>query len=180
MYNFDLLISPSVVKHLSGVDKNIDDEKIFPIIYRAQYGVLQEKLGTDLYNRILTDKTSSTLTGHYDILYKNYIVPCLVEWVLYYMTIDLSMPLTNKGMVRPTSDISDAGSIEGIRLAQQSRENSAEFWSERIVRYCQENCNNLPEYGQNNGLDKIKPGRTGYDIYFGGYNLGKNKGSKWH
>lgn len=181
--NINLLISPSVLKTISGIDDNIDDGKLFPVIYRSQYTHIQEALGTDLYNKVLNDKIGQNLTGKYEILYNNYIVPCLIEWCLYNMTLDLSLPITNKGIMRPNSSNSNAASVDELRLAQTTRSNSAEFWTQRVINYCKEHCNDLKEYHNNNGLDKIHPENTAYDsgIYFQSNSNSRrnNRGSRW-
>lgn len=183
-YNFELLISPDVYKSLSGSDKNIDDNKLTPIIYKCQFTYIQAKLGTKLYNKILTDKSNDNLSGFYETLYVNYIVPTLVLWISYHAGIELSIQLTNKGLIRPTSEISQVASIEEINKLTTNTSNTAEFYTQRLIDYICENNNKFPEYNTNTGLDEMTPEGTQYDgggIFFPDSRFRKNnKGSRWH
>ena len=181
--NYNLLISPATFKKLSGSDENITDKRLAPIIFRAQYTYIQDILSTDLYDKILSDYQADTLTGKYSTLYNSYIIPCLVEWVRFLAQNDLSMPLTNKGLMRQSSENSANATIEELSFANNFKTNSAEFWSQRVTNYICEHSNDLPEYSDNNGLDKMKGSSTQYNsgIWFESSGRRRNnKDSRWH
>lgn len=83
-----LLISIDDVTRLSGFDGNIDNDSINPFIFMAQNSEIKRILGTDLYNKIVSDYEAETLSGDYLIIYNNY-----VSIILAYFTCSFYLQL---------------------------------------------------------------------------------------
>jgi hypothetical protein len=67
------LITIEDIALLSGFDGNIDNDSINPFIFMAQRNDIKRILGNDLYNKIVDDYESETLSGNYLDIYTNYI-----------------------------------------------------------------------------------------------------------
>ena len=72
-----LLIRPSEITEMTPLGGNIDVDKIKPVIFDVQITVIEPLLGTNLYNKIITDFENDDLSGDYLELYDNYLKPIL-------------------------------------------------------------------------------------------------------
>ncbi len=73
----DLLLGPDDLPRLTSISGNVDIDKLTPFIYMAQTTHIKKMLGTELYDKILTDYTNDALAGDYLIIYEDFIVDIL-------------------------------------------------------------------------------------------------------
>ena len=74
-----LLITPQQVISKSPLGGNIDYDKIVPCIEDAQVASLEPLIGQKLYDKILLDFQTNTLSGLYLQLYENFIIDYLIR-----------------------------------------------------------------------------------------------------
>jgi len=72
-----LLISPSDIPNLTNFDGNIDVDNLKPHIYAAQTTEIRRILGDPLYNKLMTDYNTGSLTGQYLYIHETYIIDML-------------------------------------------------------------------------------------------------------
>ena len=91
-----LFISENKLKKSTTINGNVDVELLRPYMKVAQDVHIHTKLGTDLYNKLQSDITGSSLSGNYQTLVENYIQDALVHWTLYECIPFLGYKIMNK------------------------------------------------------------------------------------
>tara|TARA_R110000822_G_scaffold30374_3_gene88537 strand:- start:2627 stop:3130 length:504 start_codon:yes stop_codon:yes gene_type:complete len=74
-----LLIEPQTIMTNTILSGNVDIDKLLPIIKETQLKTIEELLGSELYDKIISDKENGTLAGKYLILLDEYIKPILIN-----------------------------------------------------------------------------------------------------
>lgn len=168
-----LLISAEILKDRTGIHSNIDDKLLYPEIKAAQDMYIHPILGTNLYNKIISDVDAGTITGDYKSLLDDYIIDCLIYYVLSGLPEALSYQFWNKGVVRKQGDNTELPSMsELIDLSNKYRVR-AEWYGDRLNKYLREYASPsfLPEYETGNDtIDTIRPETNTYTlgIWLGG------------
>ena len=133
----------------------------------AQDVHIHTKLGTDLYNKLQSDITGSSLSGNYQTLVENYIQDALVHWTLYECIPFLGYKIMNKNIVRKTSETSENAGLDELNYLREVVRNTAEWYTERLIDYIRHNTSLFPEYKTNTNED-LSPTKQNY---FSGMNL---------
>jgi len=168
-----LLVGPDKVKRFTALQQNIEDNLIIPYIKKSQDTHIQEMLGTDLYNKIISDVDNGTITGDYKNLLDKFIQPCLIEWTFYEVVPYINFKLTNKSIVQGNSEFSTEIDLEELKYLRSVSRDMADFYSARLTGHLKEKQSLYPEYLSNSGLDKIKPLKR--QNFFGGIYTGEGK-----
>lgn len=157
-----LFISEDKLKERTGVNGNLDAEKIRPIILKAQDKRIHPMLGTDLYEACKTKIAGSTLTGNYATLINDYVEPVLAHLTLVEGLNYWSAEIRNGGVFRRTT--SDATSLnrDEIALLQSKALEDAQFYKQRLLDYLCHNSSLFPEYSTNTNED-ITPKNSNYN-----------------
>jgi len=152
------ILSEAKFREFTDVNDSLDTALIKNAIREAQDIHLQRIIGTKLYNKILSDIDSSSLTGDYQTLVDDYIQDFLL-YAAYYETLEaIYIRPRNNGLLTPTGG---ENSIEVDRslfnVKRQSVENKMEFYAEKLSQYISENENTFPELSQNNKAYEQNP-----------------------
>lgn len=95
-----LILKEDDIIKLTSFTGNIDIDKLTPFIYTAQSNEIRRVLGTDLYNKIVSDFDSDTLSGDYLTIYNDYIIDMLVYYAASdYLTFGIYQ-INNGGIYR--------------------------------------------------------------------------------
>jgi len=178
-----LFISTATLKKNTSIQQNVDDSLLNPYIYKAQETHIQQILGTNLYEKIATLIEANTIGDAVNINYKklldDYVVPCLIEYSFYEVMPFISLKITNKSIVRGSSEFTTEGDLTDLKYLRSTVRDLAEFYAQRITNFIRQYSNNYIEYQTNSGLDKIVPNGTSYfnGIYTGG--TGRYSDCKW-
>ena len=156
-----LFISENKLKKSTTINGNVDVELLRPYMKVAQDIHIHPKLGTDLYNKLQSDITGSSLTGNYQTLVENYIQDALVHWTLYECIPFLGYKIMNKNIVRKTSEQSDNAGLDELNYLREVVRNTAEWYTERLIDYVRHNTSLFPEYNTNTNED-ISPTKQNY------------------
>ena len=78
------IISEAKLREFTDIDNNVDTALIKNAIREAQDIELQRVLGTLLYQKILSDISSSSLTGDYKTLVDDYVQNFLLYATYFY------------------------------------------------------------------------------------------------
>lgn len=161
-----LIISEKYVKNNSIIDENVDVKLLRPIIWESQSEYIEPILGTDLYNKILTDIAASTLTGNYLTLVDSYVAPCLLNYTLLEFSFAGLYKLRNKHVAKKNSENATPVDFTEHRSVNDHFRDKAERRRARLVNYLCENQTLFPELETNEGLDELKPARDTYTVPF--------------
>jgi hypothetical protein len=152
------ILSESKLRNFTDINTSLDTALIKNALREAQDIHLQRIIGTKLYDKILSDIDSSSLTGVYQTLVDDYIQDFLL-YAAYYETLEsIYIRPRNNGLLTPTGG---ENSIEVDRsmynVKRQSVENKMEFYAEKLSRYLSEEEANYPELNANNKAYEQNP-----------------------
>lgn len=156
------LIDANYLYATTYVDDNVDAKLINQAIDDAQEIWIQQVLGHDLYNKIMSDCFNETITGNYYNLLNDYVLPALSLWAQYNLIPYLNWKFTNKSVAERTSDTSNPADMASINYLREDVKNRAEFLTKRITEIILNNQESFPEYFTTSGIAEIKPARSSY------------------
>jgi hypothetical protein len=151
---FKLLINAEYIRTMASVD---DDKRLETFIYHAQQTHIRFALGSDLLDKILEDYHNNTITGRYKELLETLVQPTHSIMALYEAAPFISIKITNQGVLFGDSANNPNAGIDGVEYLRKSLLKLGQFYLAEIGKYCCQWSNELPEYNQNNGLDKYQP-----------------------
>jgi hypothetical protein len=166
-----LLISEKYVKDNSWIDNNVDDKLITQVIILAQDKHILPLTGTSLWNDILAQIGSGTVSADYQDLLNNYLQKATLWWTLAEAVLPLSYKFTNKNVMQKNSDNSVPATMNDLLKLKDQFVQNAEYYGERTTRHLRANTETYPLYIQidGNSLEAIRPQATGYNtgMYLG-------------
>lgn len=171
--NDSVLVSSQDITKYSPLGGNIDIDKYSFVIKETQVFVIEKILGTKLYNKIVNDHKSGTISGVYKTLLNDYIQPIIIYTVsAEYITIG-SFNVANAGIVRYTPENTEPVSRKDIEYLADKQRSKADVYIERLQRFLCDGANDIPEYDvpQDNNYD-VRPDK---DINtYGGWRLSRD------
>lgn len=150
------IITPTELKELGYVDKNVLDIHCNVGIKLAQEIDLMGLIGENLYNAIIDKIDNDTLTGKYKILVDGY----LKDYLWLNAVAEIQTPISNKtrnaGVIKTTDE-----NIESVEDAQVSRmvkyyKSRADSYGKNAMNYIKRNIADFPEF-HTEDCNKIKP-----------------------
>ena len=105
------------------------------------------------------------------LLLNEYVTDSLIWYTMSMLPMTMGYQLFSKGFLQKTSEESQTPSRADLELIEQKYKSMAEFYSNRMVKYLQENYTLYSEYlNYGMGLDVIFPEKKVYTspIYLGG------------
>ena len=116
----------------------------------------------------LKDKIiAGNLTGAYKTLVDEYIGDMLPNWAFYHAIPFLRFKIENGNIYSKTSETGTALSTEEAQHLREEVRNTAEYYTERMIKYVTNNTSSFPEYSTNSGAD-VNPDQN---AYYAGMNL---------
>ena len=167
-----LFISEDKLKDSTAINGNVDVNFILPYVKVAQKIHCEDKLGTDLYDKLQSEITAGTLTGDYRTLVDDYIGDMLPQWSFYMCIPYLRFKIENSNIFSKTSETGTALSTEESQHLREEVRNTAEYYTERMIEYVTNNLSSFPEYSTNTGAD-VSPDRN---AYYNGINVERPDG----
>jgi len=142
-----LLITPSEITSTTILGGDVDLDKYTYTIFNTQIMTLEPLLGTELYDKMITDFTvPTTYAGLYDTLYIDYIKPILkYKSVSEYISIANYM-LTNGGLLKHTSENTEVPTIGEVETLSNKYDSIAQMYIERFDKWISLNSGSIPEY----------------------------------
>ena len=165
-------ISINYLKENTTIDTNIEDKMLRQSITDAQNIDIQAITGSRLYEKLKEKITGSTMAGIYKTLMDDYIEKTLLKFAERRCLIYLYAKIKNKSVVTQDSEYSTPVEIEILNKLRSEILNDAEFYSNRLKLYLEENKANIVEYKTPNpdALDHyMNPDKT--DSFFCGIHL---------
>lgn len=162
------LISEELIRQLSPISGDLDFDYMIPHLLTAQDKWIQPKLGTKLYEELMTEVEASTVTVANALLLDDYIAKPLVHFAMYESFEFLAVKMVNSGIVqRVVDDGTPISLTDAQNLAKKSR-NNAEWYLQRLIDFLCANNADYPAFKLADPGD-IKPETTNWS---GGLNLG--------
>jgi hypothetical protein len=165
-----LFISEQTLKDRSLLQDNVDPKLIKPTIKHCQDMFLEPILGTGLYRELQDQITNNNVSVLNAKLLDLYITDCLSWYVASEMVMSLGYKLTNKNVLRKTSENSETSSLNDLFSLMEYYKNKAEWYAQRITDYLIEYITDYPLYNNaGSGVDIIQPNGTSFQssIYLG-------------
>jgi len=142
-----------IVRKSPNLDGNIDADKLIPSLHLAQTHHLRGVIGTDLYEKLTSDISGSSLSNPYLSLLNTYIKPILIHLTLAEFIKGASYSVTNKGVFKPTSENAETVSEDEVNSLVQNERDKAESYKARFLDHMAFNSNSYPEWTSNSNGD---------------------------
>jgi hypothetical protein len=161
-----LLIKSSEITKNTPMGGNVDPDKYIYCVKDAQVSILEPLLGTKLFDKILADFASDSLTGIYATLVNEYLKPILIHSAFADYVVIGAYNVANGGIYKHNPQNSETVSKSEIDYLAEKQRGKAQVYIERAERYlC---ANDFPEYKTQDNSYDIKS----QDInYLGGWKL---------
>jgi hypothetical protein len=160
-----LFISVQSIKDRTGLHANVDEKLVLPEIKTAQDMYILPALGSALYNELQTAVDTTTYTQLQTTLLDDYIVDCLIYFVMSELPQGLSFQFYNKGLLRKTGENQESPSMQDMIDVANRYKARAEFYKQRLIKYLKQNNALYPNYlNFGSGIDSIKPDNEGYTV----------------
>lgn len=157
------LISPEILKQFTGIHTNVDEKLIYPEIKAQQDIYIKKVLGSSLFDKILDGIDSDNLAGDYLFLQKNYIIPCLCNYVLAELPESLNYQFWNRGLVQNNSTTVNNITPTEMFSIMSKYKSRAEYYASEMTRHILANKNKYPEYLQEVSAGGTKPDEDNYE-----------------
>ena len=139
-----LFLTKDEIAKTTIVGGNVDREKYVFCIYTVQKSHIEVMLGTELYDKIVSDIQSDTLTGDYLELFNDFVKP-ITKNLSVAEYIDISnYTLGNKGLFLASSENSETASKNDRNFLSQKYKSNAQTYIERFNKWILKK--NLTEY----------------------------------
>jgi hypothetical protein len=160
-----LFISVQSIKDRTGLHANVDEKLVLPEIKTAQDMYILPALGSALYNELQSAVEAATYTQLQTTLLDDYIVDCLIYFVMSELPQGLSFQFYNKGLLRKTGENQESPSMQDMIDVANRYKARAEFYKQRLIKYLKQNNALYPNYlNFGSGIDSIKPDNEGYTV----------------
>jgi len=156
-----LLISENYLKEYTNINKNVDMTILTPILQEVQDFYIIPLLGTNLYNEVLSQVTTSTVTALNQTLL-DLVVPCMLHYAKMEAMPDMKYRLMNKGVMIKNSENSSAADLSEIQFLMDRSKNKAEIYAQRVTNYLNRYVSSYPLYISNVERDEIMPNKNNF------------------
>ena len=139
-----LFVDPQDIMTKTILSGNVDIDKLKPIIIETQLKTVEEVLGTELYDKIVSDLENSTLSGLYETLYFDYIK--LITRNQSIASYILISPYTvgNGGFFKRTYNGVETTDYKEVERVSEIYSSTAQMYINRFHKWIEKNP--LPEY----------------------------------
>lgn len=149
-----LFIKRSDLVKNTALSGNVDPDKFLQFIKLAQEIHVRNFLGTDLYDKISSDITSSSLSGDYLDLVNDYVQPMLIHYAMAEYLPFAAYTISNGGVFKHNSENASLPEKTEIDTLIAKERDYAEYYTNRFIDYMSFNApSKFPEYYSNNNED---------------------------
>lgn len=156
-----LFVSANRLKRDTAIGGSVDDDLIRPYVYMAQQRWILPVLGTKLYDKLCAEVDAGTVSGVYQTLLNDYVIPSTVQYSFVQLVPFLRLRFVNNAVVVMNSEQSQAATYEDLKPLMDQALDMATFYRERLIDYINDNEASYPEYNTNTGSD-LSPTTNNY------------------
>jgi len=139
-----LLIEPQTIMSDTILSGNVDIDKLLPIIKETQLKTIEELLGSELYEKIKTDKENGILKGDYLILLSDYIKPILINQTVANYILISPYTVGNGGFFKRNYNGVETTDYKEVERVSQIYSSTAQMYINRFNKWIV--ANPLQEY----------------------------------
>lgn len=147
-----LFITTDELKRKSIIGGNVDSDKFIQFIEVAQDLHIQNYLGTQLYNKLMSLIVAGTIddagNADYKTLLDDYVAPMLVWFAQADYYAFAPFQVSNGGVFKHRSENSNSPEITEVQMLVSRCKDTAEFYTRRFLDYMGYNNDLYPEYNQ--------------------------------
>lgn len=141
-----LFITPLEMTQGTMMGGNVDVDKYQPVILQVQEKVIQEMLGSELYDKIILDIIATTITGDYLTIFNDFIKPVTkFEACADYITL-APYVLNNAGLLKNSPNKAVQVEKEEKETLSNWHHSQAMMYVGRFKKWINLNKANVPEY----------------------------------
>ncbi len=161
-----LFVGETYIKNKTPLSNNIDIHLITDSIEFAQDSVIQDILGTNLYNDLQTKYSAQTLSTIETTLVE------LIKPALSYASAESAMPFIQtqiraKGLNHLDSDNATQADISYMRYLRGELKSRSEFYQQRIIKFLCNNTSSFPLYtAENTDIEASSKVPYDCDLFF--------------
>ena len=152
------LITSHEIKLNTSMGGNVDSDKYLHYINDVQVMVLENVLGTKLYDKIITDFNSGSLAGLYLQMFNDYIKPVIWHSVFAEYIKMGQIIVGNGGVYKHIAQDAEIASDDSINYSAKNAQSKADTYIDRLIRFLVDKEPDIVEYTttQDNDYD-IEP-----------------------
>ncbi len=144
-----LLVSENSLKATSYIDRNVSGEILAPAIKYVQDDIVENLLGTKLYQKLIELVNSREIdlkeNGEYKELLDGYLFDLIVYSVLAEIQVPLSYKTRNKGLVQSGDDKLSNAFMSEVKYIETHYRNKADLYRRRLSDWLWCNRTKFPE-----------------------------------
>lgn len=168
------LVSENSLKAANYIDYNIKGEVLIPAITFVQDDIVENLLGTKLYEKLLSLINSDTINESENSKYKELLDGYLFKLIAYSVIAELQVPLSyqtrNKGNVQSSDERVSNAFMTEVKYTENHYRNRADLYRIRLSDYLYCNNKDFPELKESVKFWQKRAGsgdKFGSNFYFG-------------
>lgn len=139
-----LFITPQEITNTTVLGGNVDVNKYEFFIESVQFSVIEPLLGTELYDKIVTDVTNSTISDDYLTLYKEFVKPITKNEALAEYIEVAGLSVNNGGVFKHAPESAEIATNKEVEALAGKYHHLAQMYVQRFEKWI---CNNtITEY----------------------------------
>lgn len=139
-----LFLTPEEITSTTIVGGNVDVDKYLPIVLETQLKTVEEMLGSELYNKLISDIENDTLTGDYETLLNDFVKPITKNQSVASYILKSPYSLGNGGLFKRTYNGVETVEYKEVERLSQTYSSTAQIYIYRFNKWIGNNP--LPEY----------------------------------
>lgn len=159
-----LFLNKDEIAKTTIVGGNVEVDKYSFCIFNVQVTIIEPLLGSELYDKIISDIQSETLTGDYEFIFNEFVRPITKNMaVAEYVEIS-NYNLGNKGLFKPSSENSETADKGDRNFLSKKYKGIAQMYIERFEKWiCRNNIDEYKTYQDEVNATEIN---TSFNWYF--------------
>jgi hypothetical protein len=159
-----MLLSEATLKAESILQDNVDMKVVTPTIYDVQNFYILPILGTSMYNEVINQVRTASLTDANKTLLDLYIQPTMIWYCRYELPLNMNYKYFNKAVGVQNADNMQPANLDELMVVMDRAKNKAEWYAERLTKYLLANETLYPLYlnQPDVDIDTILAKRTNY------------------
>ncbi len=141
-----LFITLEELKRKSIIDGNVDTDKLIQFVEVAQDTVIQNYLGTRLYDTLQAEVIADNLSTDNSTLVNTYIKPMLIWYTQATYLPYAAYQISNGGIYKHNSENATSVSESEITKLTRHATETADFYAKRFIDYIDDNLELYPDY----------------------------------
>jgi hypothetical protein len=145
-----ILIKQDELTRNTIIGGNVDVDRYLQAIKACQNLLIKPLLGTDLYNKIVADYETNSLSGLYLEMFNDYITEMIIHGSAEIYLSQGAYMITNNGITKGKTDSSESVSKEEVDYLVQASRKLYNLYQEQFLSWIK--LNNIVEYDKPCGV----------------------------